>query len=228
MVEYETSSAPLHVLSAGSFGRAVAQYLRAFRTDLVETVLAGDASALPAVSPKSGAVIIASWRPVPRFCELLDEFSFTRECPFVPVVLDSTILRIGPVVIPGRGSCWGCWARRYTQHDAWREERRVLLDHYASQPAAGPQGYLEPFAMIAASRLASVLGKLTDSNPPAGNIWQIDVITREISIGTVVGVHDCARCGLHRTAAERNFSSMKSDLEYLWSQPSGSEGNNHQ
>jgi len=225
MVEHETSSAP-HVLSVGSFGRAVTQYLRAFRPDLVETVLADEITALPAVSPKSCAAIIASWRPVPRFCELLDEFSFTCERPFVPVILDSTILRIGPVVIPGRGSCWGCWARRYTQHDTWQEERRVLLEHYASQPAAGPQGYLEPFAMIGASRLASVLSKLTDPNSPAGDIWQIDVITREITTGIVVGVHDCSRCGLHRTAAERNFSSMRRDLAYLWTQPSGTKGDN--
>jgi bacteriocin biosynthesis cyclodehydratase domain-containing protein len=226
MVEHETSLAPPHVLSVGSFGRAVARYLRAFRTDLVETVVTGDTITLPPVSHQSCAVIIASWRPVPHFCELLDDLSFTCRRPFVPVILDSTIVRIGPVVIPGRGSCWSCWARRYTQHDTWREERHVLLDHYASQPTAGPQGYLEPFAMIGASRLASLLNKLTDSNSPAGDIWQIDVITREIATGTVVGVHDCPRCGLHRSAAKRGSTSMRRDLAYLWTRLSGTNGNN--
>lgn len=224
MVEQDISLTPPHALSIGYFGRAVTQYLRVFRTDIAETVVTDDTIALPAVSPKSWAVILASWRPAPRFCELLDEFSFTWERPFVPVILDSTILRIGPVVIPGRGSCWGCWARRYTQHDSWQEERRVLLEHYASHPAAGPQGYLEPFAMIGASRLASILSSLAGSSAPAGHVWQIDVITREITEGIVVGVHDCSKCGLHRPAPERSFSSMRRDLAYLWTQPSGTKG----
>jgi bacteriocin biosynthesis cyclodehydratase domain-containing protein len=217
MAEQETSLAPPHVLAMGAFGKAVAQYLRIFHTDLVETIVTDDTIALPAVWPKSCAVIIASWRPVPHFCELLNELSFTWGRPFMPLILDSTILRIGPVVIPGRGSCWTCWARRHRQHDAWRQERSVLLEHYAGNPTAGPKGYLEPFALIGASRLASILVALQDSSAPAGRVWQIDVITREITAGMVAGIHDCPKCGLHRPMAERSFSAMQDDLKYLWS-----------
>ncbi|PWT89853.1 MAG: hypothetical protein C5B54_08250 [Acidobacteria bacterium] len=220
MAEQETSLAPVHVLSIGAFGQGVAQYLREFRTDLLETAVNDDTIALPTVWPKSRAVVIVSWRPVPHFCELLDELAFAWGRPFVPVILDSTILRVGPVVVPNKGSCWACWARRYTQHDAWRQERRALLEHYTSHPSAGPQGYLEPFAMIAASRLASILNALEDPNPPAGRVWQMDMITREITAATVVGVHDCPKCGLHRPIAERGFSDMRHDLAYLWMQKS--------
>ncbi len=223
MAEQETSLTAPHVLSIGAFGRAVAQYLRVFRADLVETIVTDDTIALPSVWPKSCAVIVASWRPVPHFCELLNDLSFTWGRPFIPLILDSTILRIGPVVMPNRGSCWVCWARRYSQHDAWRQERRVLLEHYASDPTAGPRGYLEPFAMIGASRLASILGALEDPNAPAGLLWQIDVITREITAGTVVGVHDCPKCGLHRPIAERSFSAMRRDLAYLWRERSDTQ-----
>lgn len=219
MVRQETSLAPPHILSIGSFGRAVAHYLRDFRSDLVETVVTDDTIALPDVWPTSCANIVASWRPVPHFCELLDELSFKWERPFVPVILDSTLLRIGPVVLPKLGSCWSCWVRRYAQHDAWREERRALLEHYASHPTVGPQGYLEPFAMIAASRLASILGSVRGDSSAAGHIWQIDVITRQVTMGKVVGVHDCPRCGLHRRA-ERSFADLHRDLGYLWTQDS--------
>lgn len=223
MAEQQTSFAPPHVLSIGAFGQAVAQYLRAFRTDLVETTVTDDTIALPAVWPKSCAVILASWRPVPHLCELLNDLSFTWGRPFIPLVLDSTILRIGPIIIPNHGSCWTCWASRYRQHDAWRQERRVLLEHYASHPAAGPRGYLEPFAMVGASRLASILAALKDPSVPAGRIWQIDLITREMITGTVVGVNDCPQCGLHRPIAERSFFVMRRDLEYLWRQRSDTQ-----
>ena len=223
MSEPETSFAPVHVLSIGAFGQAVTQYLRELSTGLLETVISDDTIALPAAWPKSRAIVIASWRPVPHFCELLDDLGFAQGRPFIPVILDSTILRLGPVVIPNKGSCWACWARRYTQHDTWRQERRPLLEHYMSQSSAGPQGYLEPFAMMAASRLALILDALEDPNPPAGQVWQMDIVTRVIAAATVVGVHDCPRCGLHRPMAERSFADMRSDLAYLWRHSSGSQ-----
>lgn len=222
MGEQEKPLAP-HVLSIGSFGRAVARYLHTSRPDLIETQVVDDTIALPTVWPSSFAVILASWRPVPHFCELLDQLSFAWNQPFIPMILDSTMLRIGPVVIPGKGSCWACWARRYKQHDSWRKERGVLLEYYAAHPEAGPKGYLEPFAMIGASRLAMILASLNGSNPPAGQIWQIDTITRETTQGVVTGIHDCPQCGLHRPASERSFSFLRRDLAYLWAQPAERE-----
>ncbi|HEY2913385.1 MAG TPA: TOMM precursor leader peptide-binding protein [Candidatus Angelobacter sp.] len=222
MAEQEKPLAP-HVLSIGSFGRAVVRHLHTFRPDLIETQVVDDMIALPTVWPSSFAVILASWRPVPHFCELLDQLSFAWNQPFIPMILDSTMLRIGPVVIPGKGSCWACWVRRYRQHDSWRKERKVLLEYYASHPEAGPKGYLEPFAVIAASRLAMILASLNSSNPQAGQIWQIDMITRETTQGTVVGIHDCPKCGSHRPALERGSSFLRRDLAYLWAQPSEHE-----
>ena len=212
----DTDVAPVHALSVGSFGHATVEYLRAFCTDLIETTVMDDTIPLPAVWPESSAYVVASWRPVRHFCQLLDELSWTRKRPFVPAMVDSTILRVGPVIFPGQGSCWQCWAHRYTQHDVWRQERHALLEHYASNPCAGPKGYLEPFSMIAASRLAALLDGIRHPNPPAGYIWQIDLITRQISSGVVVGVHDCPRCGLHMPAENRGSSRLTRELSYLW------------
>lgn len=108
------------------------------------------------------------------------------------------------------------------QHEMWREERRVLVDHYASHPAVGPQGFLEPFAMMAAARVGAILKRLQVSQA-AGDIWQINVITRETTTGIVVGFHDCPKCGFHSSAAERTFSNLRRDLAYLWTQSSNSQ-----
>ncbi|MGH9898091.1 MAG: TOMM precursor leader peptide-binding protein [Pyrinomonadaceae bacterium] len=210
---------PVHLLSVGTFGRVVADYLRMFREDISETA-AEDYKLLLSETRKTWPIaritVIAAWRPVLELCELLDDFSHEWQRPFVPLVLDAKALRLGPVVIPGRGSCWHCWSRRLNQHSAWTNAEAALLQHYKSNPDSGPRGYLEPFAMMAATRIAHIIDALDSSQAMPGHIWQIDMMTREITTSTVVGIHDCPRCGLHRPAPTRSFAEMQSELAYLW------------
>jgi bacteriocin biosynthesis cyclodehydratase domain-containing protein len=215
-MEPSKSIQPVHLLSVGTFGQAATTYLRGLRADIVETVVSNDVVPLPELWPSARAMFIVAWRPVPHLCELLDDLSYTWQRPFVPVILDSTILRLGPVVIPGRGSCWGCWAQRFKQHAERPAEQAALWLYYASHVDSGPRGYLEPFALMAASRMAQVIDAIDSSTAPAGSTWEIDMMTRVITTGTVVGVHDCPRCGLHRTPSTRSFAVMREELAYLW------------
>jgi bacteriocin biosynthesis cyclodehydratase domain-containing protein len=217
MMEQSQSIQPVHLLSVGAFGQAVAAYLRSLRTDVVEMVVSNDTVPLPEMWPVARAGIIAAWRPVPHLCELLDDLSYTWQRPFVPLVLDSTVLRLGPIVIPGAGSCWGCWAQRFRQHSERPQEQAALWRHYASHVDSGPRGYLEPYALMAATRIAQTIDELDSSKAVPGHIWQIDMMTRVITTSKVVGVHDCGRCGLHRSPSARSFAGMQQELGYLWS-----------
>ncbi len=201
------------VISAGPFGTAIAHHLRNLREDVSETPLIEEQAIQPAMAR---VTIIAAWRPLSLLCERLDELSFQWQRPFVPVVAESVVLRIGPVVIPGRGPCWHCWAQRLQQHSKWPAAEQDLRQHYAANPKTGPQGYLEPFAMMAAARAAQIIEQLDSSQAVPGYIWQIDVMTREITTSVVTGVHDCPRCGLHRSLPELGYDKMKRELAYLW------------
>jgi bacteriocin biosynthesis cyclodehydratase domain-containing protein len=211
---------PVHLLTLGAFGRAVARYLGTLRSDVKETPVSDNTIPIPEMWPISRVTAITSWRPAPTLCKLLEELSYDWQRPFVPLFQSSTALRLGPVVVPGQGPCWTCWTQRFRQHAEWPEAEAVILDHYAQHGEAGPHGFLEPFAMMAAERLSSIIDQLSSSIPIAGNIWQIDMLTRDISVSRVVGVHDCSRCGLHRAAATRTVAPMRAELEYLWSKDS--------
>jgi bacteriocin biosynthesis cyclodehydratase domain-containing protein len=211
----QTRVRPVHLLSVGNFGTAIGEYLRAFRTDIVETV-AADEALLADAWPDARIRLVAAWRPVPHLCELLDERCYGEQRPFVPVIMDSTVLQLGPIIVPRGGSCWSCWVRRCRQHSSWSQAQAALLEHYASNPNSGPQGYLEPFALLAAARIVENIDALDSSTAIPGYIWQIDVLTRRETTGTMVGVHDCRRCGLQRLAATRGFVAMEQELSYLW------------
>jgi len=194
----------------------VGEYLRQFRQDIVETVLKEDRIPMPEVWPASRMHLLASWRPVPALCELLGDLSWEWQRAFVPLMLDSTIMRLGPVILPENGSCWRCWAQRSKQHARWPEEQAALLEHYAAHAEAGPQGYLEAFAMMGAAQLAHTIDQLDSGAAIGGRIWNMDIMTREITTSTVVPIHDCPHCGLHRPPLARSFADMEHDIGYLW------------
>jgi bacteriocin biosynthesis cyclodehydratase domain-containing protein len=153
---------------------------------------------------------------VPSVCELLDRRCHEERRPFVPLVADAAVLRLGPIVVPGHGSCWGCWLRRFKQHAQWPAQRAALLQHYAARPDAGPRGHLEPFALLAAARLSEVIDGLDASCELAGRLWQMDMLTRDVVTSVVVGVHDCPRCGLRRSPPLRTVEELRRSLAYLW------------
>jgi bacteriocin biosynthesis cyclodehydratase domain-containing protein len=213
------STTPIHVLSVGPFGRAVARHLAALRGDCVETPVEGSPVQGARDWPKGRMTIVAAWRPVNGLCRALDRMSHERRLPFVPLVADSMTLRVGPVVIPGRGSCWTCWHVRYRQHARALHHRQAVWQHYETYPEVGPSGYLEPYALLGAARLCDVVDAVDAGDATrvvAGTAWQIDMLTREITTSTSVGVDACPQCGLQRGPDRRTVADMQSALGYLW------------
>jgi bacteriocin biosynthesis cyclodehydratase domain-containing protein len=220
MVQKPEEAAPVHILSAGPFGQSVTQYLKNLWPNTVETVLTGNEPRPSTTWHMADVRILVAGRPMPKLCEWLDGVSHQSGRPCFPVVLDSTALRLGPVVVPGKGGCWRCWILRSAQQADWSEERSALHEYYSSNAATGPRGYLEPFAMIAASQIAQTLRALATSSEAAGYIWQMDLLTGRISTSTLVGIHNCPQCGLHRPALMRSVAEMRDALAGLWNNKS--------
>jgi len=211
------SSDCVHVLSVGVFGRAVTKYLKTFYPDLLETVWSECRPGNREEWPQASFVVVAAWRPVGSLCRVVDNLSYERGHPFVPVILDSPVLRLGPVTVPGVSGCWHCWDMRSRQHSPISRERSSLLEFYESNPNCGPAGYLESFAMIAAAQIGQVTrSSLTQI---AGQIWQMNLFTREVSTGYLVGVDGCKRCGLNRPIEGRTYFEAKERLSHLWTEP---------
>lgn len=221
MTHPDNSAKAVHVLQVGPFGNGIAEYLTALRGDVVVTSVTNDILPLPDVWPVSRMMVVASWRQAPTLCELVDELSHKWQRPFIPLILDSTEMRIGPVVVPGSGCCWRCWMRRQRQHASWPEARVALQEHYANHPQSGPKGYLEPFARMGAARLSAIIDDMDAEIDLAGTIWQIDTLTRRITTSMAVGVHGCPQCGMQRPEAARSVAALQSDLAYLWRQTGG-------
>lgn len=206
----------IQLISVGAFGRAVARHLKLYCPHLVEVAWTANESLDPSTWPTSDLQVIASWRIMPSLCNFLDEVSYASQRPLVPIIIESSTLRLGPIVFPGEGGCWHCWESRSRQHAKFQQERSVLWQFYEEHPDIGPGGFLEAYASIGAAQVGNVIQSSKILRQAAGQIWQLDLFTREVSTGYLTGVDGCPRCGLNRDLGTRTYAGIREELGYLW------------
>lgn len=212
-----TAGNAMRLFCAGKFGEAIEQHLRRYRDDLLCASTAS-LSVLPDDLPSAKALALATWRPDPKLCALLDRIAHRTGSPFLPLTIEQNKVRVGPLVMPGRGCCWACWEWRIQQNFRWRAARHALLKFYETHPESGPEGYLEPVAAMAAAKMAQVIAEIENDRACPGLVWQLDLITRQMETYKAIGRHDCPRCGLHRPPQTRSVDLMSQELEWLWKQ----------
>lgn len=217
---------PIHVLSVGPFGRAVGAAFKELMPkvpgvpEVLVTALRDDESTVPALWPTANIHILAAWRPVRALSRAFDEMCHRWRTPFIEAVMETPLLRVGPVVVPGSGSCRTCYEKRTLQHASRPAQLEALWGYYDANPGRGPQGYLAPFVEIAALRLAQFVDELKqNSDVAAGSVWELDVVSRITRTGKVVGIHGCPRCGLGRDESTRSFSEMLEELFDFYFEP---------
>ncbi len=205
---------PIHVVHVGAFGSAVSQYLERLRRDVIVT------TALKNIACSSFRParmhLLASWRPVVTLCRAIEEFCFDREVPFLPAILENQHLIVGPLVLPGKGPCWSCSHARAQQHCSIVRQRAILQAYYEEHFSEGPQGYLKPHAVIAASLLSQAIRMVDSASIPGGEVWEIDLLSLKMSSSRVVGVDGCPRCGLGRSAKDKTVREMSNCLAHVW------------
>jgi bacteriocin biosynthesis cyclodehydratase domain-containing protein len=198
----------IYVLTVGPFGREVARRLTALiPSTAVDDVPCG-ARDLPAL-PDARALALLAWRPVPVLAALLDRAAFERGVPWLPTVQEHPRLRVGPMVVPPDGPCHDCYERRHRQHARAPRVDLALESHYELNPGSGPAGFLPATALAAAGLVAESLARLArNPSKESGRVVELNVVTQQITVGQVVGVHGCPACGLRRDERSRSFARL--------------------
>ena len=189
------STGPVAVLGTGEFGSRVASFL----ADIADGSARSIDDLHSAFRSTAPLVVLAVWRPSPRLCEGADQQSFRDGKPWLPVVMDHPVLRVGPLVCPPYAPCFNCFARRHTQHDVEHRATRMLHAEYDRDDQFGPRGYLPQHARVAAGLVAGVLDLWRTANdsgarPPVGEVREIRLSDQRLTTWRVVPCHDCRRC----------------------------------
>lgn len=187
----------------GDFGRRVANLLAA--TVPGTRRFPGPAEALDA---GAGILVVASWRPSPALYEQADELAFKHQRPWLPVIMEHPVIRVGPWVAPPAAPCYACYQSRRAQHDDQRETTRLLHDAYDRDECCGPAGFLPHHARAAAEVAQSMLAAAERGTQRPGQVITVRLARLEVSADQVVPVHACPRCSPPGSAPERDLSAL--------------------
>ncbi|MBE1583071.1 TOMM precursor leader peptide-binding protein [Nonomuraea angiospora] len=196
----------------GPFGARVADRLRdrppgaRFTADGLDArFTAGDLDAVFAAGAQ--VVVVALWRPAPGLCERADELAHATGTAWLPVVMEDASIVVGPLVRPGSGPCFRCFADRRVQHDPRWHRTRARYAAYDSDPALGPAGFRPRHADVAATAARLLLRPAGDgpgraardaARDAAGAVITLSVPGLSVSRDRVVACHGCDRCGRQR------------------------------
>lgn len=183
----------------GKFGRRVAGFLSARLPRAREFGPGSGISA--AFSGGADAVVLALWRPEPALCEMADELSFRTLVPWLPVIMEHPVIRIGPFVRPKAGPCFRCYAARKAQHDQQPWITAALDAGRQRDQDCGPRGYLPHQARMAAALALETLSAGTASSRQRDQaliegalVTTVGLVTGGLQASPVIAVHNCDRC----------------------------------
>jgi bacteriocin biosynthesis cyclodehydratase domain-containing protein len=187
------------LVGVGPFGERVCAMLAESLPGRVGLHVGADA--IPdAFGTGADVVVIALWRPFPELCEQADELSFGGDVPWLPVVMEYPVIRIGPLAVPPGGPCFRCYARRRAQHDLQHESAVALESAYDLDRELGPGGYLPQHARLAAGLARGTLDGL-GGHAPGGNhapkpgaVTTFRLLVNDLRVNHVIACHDCIRC----------------------------------
>jgi bacteriocin biosynthesis cyclodehydratase domain-containing protein len=191
----------------GEFGRRVAGFMSAWLSESQE--FDPDSGIGTAFSVQTDAVVLALWRPEPELCELADQLSFRHQVPWLPVIIEHPVIRIGPFVLPRTGPCFGCYARRRAQHDRQPWITAALDAGYRHDRDCGPRGYLPHQARMAAALALETLHEGMASAPARSQsplegplVTTIGLVGGGLQVNPVIAGHNCGRCGSSGSSAK--------------------------
>jgi bacteriocin biosynthesis cyclodehydratase domain-containing protein len=185
---------PMHTLWTGEFGKRTAGHLASVTgCPARPTDAHGNAAA---AWPHAGVRVVATWRDEPALFDRVARLHTACRAPWLPVVHEYPLIRVGPLVVPGDGPCYRCYLGRRAQHDRGSDSTAALRASAAAAPGHGVTGFTDAQTMIAACLALDLLREHQDKGAEsAGRVVFYNVLTRALITDTVMGVHGCRECG---------------------------------
>lgn len=127
--------------------------------------------------------------------EEADDTAHRRGIPWLVVEAGHQRVTVGPLVVPGRGPCHGCFRRRRVQHDPRWPLTQAIRAAKTADDSLRPHGFLPHHTRITAGIVSLLLTSLTDGTAQPGTVITLELNRSLLRSDLVVGCHGCARCG---------------------------------
>lgn len=136
------------------------------------------------------------WRPFPTRMQQFNAAAYRQGIPWTIGVLDTTLIQIGPTVIPGETACYTCFLKRFLTNSGLSRIDMETFAFYDRDQQAGYRGQLAALEHVAASLISIELQRLCSGEPVAstGAYWYLDPVRHEQGRHPIVAVPWCRIC----------------------------------
>ena len=207
----------IHICAIGSFGAQIAAFLKLFIPSLARTDSIDANSDLKNISPNARVQIVAIAVPELSECVSISRQFYDRPSIFIPVVLHSHTISVGPIKGQGQkgGACWLCAERRRKQHSRVHREEQMIF----CGPTTGSSNGLHissDLLLLVASGIFHLTYATLLRYAPSGFCWQMNLMSREVIGFQVEGIHQCNLCGVGRSGCNISTRELHNHFSYLY------------
>jgi bacteriocin biosynthesis cyclodehydratase domain-containing protein len=192
--EYMSQLSNATIVTRGAFGSALGHRLR----ERLGATAPVDMTRFDPVAVASDPhpIVWAASCEHPASTDIIDAAAYRVGRPWVPAVFEHPVIRVGPIVRPGSGPCYRCFALRRYQHHLLPEHIRALHGLYGAGQSFGPEGFLPHHVEVAAALVVRQLGRVVEQDVEDGEVLLLDILSGRLATTRVVAVHGCSRCGV--------------------------------
>lgn len=209
-------SLSVRICAIGDFGRVIAAYLQLYVPELERTESSSLTSLMSTSLPFSHIHILAVTTQEISVCAEATRRFYANSDMFVPVVLRSSAISVGPV--NGKqtpGTCWNCAERRNKQHQHAAPGVGAATNLVTKCDSFQIFGLSHCALLLVASGLSYLVHESDRGCAPSSFVWHLDLKTGNCGGNEVDGIHQCPVCGLGRDAADISTKQLSEDLSYL-------------
>ncbi|WP_029215189.1 TOMM precursor leader peptide-binding protein [Kallotenue papyrolyticum] len=154
------------------------------------------------------------WRPFPTLMQQFNAAAYRRGIPWTIGLLDTTVIQIGPTVIPGETACYTCFLKRFLTNSGLSRIDMETLAFYDHDQQAGHRGQLAPLEQFAARLISMELQRLSSGETVAstGAYWYMDPIRHDQGRHPIVPVPWCRICSRVEDPQEWSYKHLAEAL----------------
>lgn len=179
----------------GDFGAATVDLLRAGSPGPSLPPPAAGIGPADLMTGRPAAWVIVADHLDDDLAEEADDTAHRRGIPWLAVEAGHQRVTVGPLVVPGRGPCHGCFRRRRVQHDPRWPLTQALRAARTADESLRPNGFLPHQARITAGIVSLLLTSLAGGTARPGTVITLELNRSLMRSDLVLACHGCARCG---------------------------------
>jgi hypothetical protein len=195
----------IQLVSIGKFTEEISSFIKENTRDILITQVNDEYPELEELI-EADLFIVLSSQPCVEFCKKVENYSYSINAKFLPIIVNQPMITIGPLSNVEDGACFHCFIDRVMQHSPIAAVQNSVSKYYNDHIISLSTGYHPADVTMIGNWLIYTIEH--NVNILEGKIINFNMYSRYGYKSEIVGVHGCERCGT-QDELNRSYKSLE-------------------